>query len=55
MMREEDARISKIPTKRASPSGKPTSRVPERPALLPLALERPEIKKMRAKSKLMTV
>ena len=55
MINDEEASTSNIPTKRASPSGKPTSRVPESPALLPLAFERPEIKKIRAKSRLITV
>jgi hypothetical protein len=42
-------RVSKTPTNLANPSGTFTSRVPDSPFAFPLALERPEITKMRAR------
>jgi hypothetical protein len=55
MKREHEARISKIPTNLANPSGKPTSLVPDRPALLPLAFDNPANKKATARNRVITV
>jgi hypothetical protein len=55
MKSEQEARISKIPTNLANPSGKPTSLVPDKPALLPLALDNPAKRKATAKNSVITV
>ena len=48
------AAASNTPVTRASQSGTFTSRVPLRPFSLPLAFERPEIRKIRAKNEVNT-